>query len=129
MMSSHFALPREGHLDRVYHIFAYLKSHHNAEVVFNPTEPYIDESLFDRKDWSTSEMSGKGTEELPADMPVARGQGFITRAYVDANHASETNTRRSRTGFMVFLNGAPIHTVSKKQTGVETSSLDPNSLQ
>ncbi len=45
------------------------------------------------------------------------------RAYVDADHASETITRRSRTGFMVFLNGAPIHTVSRKQTGVETSSF------
>ena len=123
MMSSHLALPREGHLDRVYHIFAYLKSHHNAEVVYDPTEPFIDESLFERKDWSTSEMSGKGSEELPDTMPMPRGQGFVMRAYVDADHASETITRRSRTGYMVFLNGAPIHTVSKKQTSVETSSF------
>jgi hypothetical protein len=95
-----------------------LKSHHNAEVVFDPTEPYIDEALFDRKDWST------GTEELlPADMKMAHGQGFITQAYVDADHASETITQQSRTGFMVFLNSTPIHTISKKQTGIETSSF------
>jgi hypothetical protein len=113
----------------MYHMFAYLKSHHNAEVIFNPTEPYIDKSLCDCKDWSTSEMSGKGTKELPADMPMARGQGFITQAYVDAKHALETITQRSQTGFMVFLNGAPIHhTVSKKQA-LRQARLDLNSLQ
>ena len=36
MMSSHLALPREGHLSEVYHIFTYLKKHHNAEMVFDP---------------------------------------------------------------------------------------------
>ena len=29
MMSSHLVMPREGHLAQVYHIFAYLKKHHN----------------------------------------------------------------------------------------------------
>ena len=29
MMSSHLALPREGHLEQVLHIFAYLKKYHN----------------------------------------------------------------------------------------------------
>jgi Reverse transcriptase (RNA-dependent DNA polymerase) len=124
MMSSHLALPRQGHLDRLYHIFAFLKSHHNAEVVYDPSVPIIDESLFDRKDWSTSEMSGiPQGEELPPNAPRPRGIGFIMRAYVDADHASETVTRKSRTGFVVFLNNSPIHTVSKKQTGVETSSF------
>ena len=123
MMSSHLALPREGHLDRLYHIFAFLKSHHNAEVVYDPSEPIIDESLFTRKDWSASEMSGMQGEELPPNAPRPRGIGFIMRAYVDADHASETVTRKSRTGFVVFLNNSPIHTVSKKQTGVETSSF------
>ena len=28
MMSSHLALPREGHLEHVLHIFAYLKKYH-----------------------------------------------------------------------------------------------------
>lgn len=37
MMSSHLALPRKGHLEEVLHIFAYLKKHHNAEMVFDPT--------------------------------------------------------------------------------------------
>eukprot|EP00980_Cylindrotheca_fusiformis_P026859 scaffold17702_cov118-Cylindrotheca_fusiformis.AAC.1 len=44
------------------------------------------------------------------------------RAFVDADHASDSMTRRSRTGFLVYLNSAPIYWLSKKQTCVETSS-------
>ena len=45
------------------------------------------------------------------------------RAYVDADHATDTTTRKSRSGFLVFLNNAPIYWMSKKQTSVETSSF------
>ena len=88
MMSSHLALPREGHLLRLYHIFAYLKKHHNAEMVFDPTEPVIDMALFERKDWTTSEMSQCLQEILPENLPRARGLGFTIRAFVDADHAT-----------------------------------------
>ena len=36
MMSSHMALPRVGHLDQLFHMFAYLKRNHNTELVFDP---------------------------------------------------------------------------------------------
>ena len=39
MMSSHLALPREGHLEQVLHIFAYLKKYHNTELVYDPSDP------------------------------------------------------------------------------------------
>jgi len=52
-----------------------------------------------------------------------RGIGFIMRAFVDADHAGDSITRRSRTGFLIFLNMAPIYWLSKKQTSVETSSF------
>ena len=45
------------------------------------------------------------------------------RVYVDADHAGETLTRRSRTGYIVFLNNAPIYWYSKKQTSCETSTF------
>jgi hypothetical protein len=42
---------------------------------------------------------------------------------VDADHATGNITRRSRTGFLVYLNNAPVYWFSKKQTSVETSSF------
>lgn len=123
MMSSHLALPRQGHLRELYHIFAYLKEHHNAELVFDPSEPDIDQSLFERKDWTTSEMSHDTKEELPTNMPEPRGFGFTLKAFVDADHATDSMTRKSRSGFLVYLNSAPVYWMSRKQTSVETSSF------
>ena len=56
-------------------------------------------------------------------MPELRGLGFIMPAKVDADHASDMMTRRSRTGFLVYLNCAPIYWWSKKQNSVESSSF------
>jgi hypothetical protein len=123
LLSSHLALPRKGHLDAVFHILGYLDKHHNAEMVFDPSDPTIDMEIFNRKDWSTSESGLDLVEELPYNMPEARGFGFTMRAYVDADHATDSITRRSRTGFLVYLNSAPIYWTSKKQISVETSSF------
>jgi hypothetical protein len=56
-------------------------------------------------------------------MPEPRGQGFVIRAKVDADHASDSVTRRSRTGFLVWINSCLVYFLSKKQTSVETSSF------
>jgi hypothetical protein len=121
MMSSHLALPRVGHLTAVYNIFGYLKGHHNSEMVFDPTKPDIDHAAFERRDWTTSEIGLNMSEVLPANMPNSLGFGFTMRAFVGADHATDSLTRKSRSGFLIFLNSAPIYWYLKKQTSVETS--------
>jgi len=124
MMSSHLAMPRAGHLKEVLHIFAYLKKHHNSEMVFDPTPVQFDRSLFERQDWSFSQYGCEEmVEELPDGMPVPLGQSMTMRVYVDSDHAGDMLTRRSRTGYVVLLNGAPIYWNSKKQTSCETSTF------
>jgi len=124
MMSSHLALPREGHIEQVFQMFTYLKKYHNTEMVFDPSDPVINESDFELRDWTSSEFGHiQGKEVLPPNMPEPRGLGFVMRAKVDADHASDTVTRRSRTGFLVYLNCALVYWSSKKQTSVESSSF------
>jgi hypothetical protein len=104
MLSSHLALPREGHLDQVFHIFAYLmRKYHNTELVFDPSDPCVNEAGFELKDWTSNEFGHlQGDEELPPNMPQPRGLGFIMMSTkVNADHASDTVTRQSRTGFLV----------------------------
>ena len=94
MMSSHLALPREGHLEQVLLIFAYLKKCHNTELVYDPSDPVVDENDFKRRDWASSEFGHvEGKEEFSANMPEPSGHGFIMRAKVDADHASDTVSR------------------------------------
>ena len=124
MMSSHLALPRKGHMEQVMQIFGYLKKYHNAELVFDPSDPTINEQDFEKRDWTSSEFGHvEDKEELPPNMPEPRGMGFTIVAKVDADHASDTVTRRSRTGILVYLNCSLVHWWSKKQTSIESSSF------
>ena len=52
MLSSHVALPKRGHLDALFHLFAYLKIHHNSEIVFDLSEPDLGMADFLKEDWS-----------------------------------------------------------------------------
>ena len=80
ILSSQLALPREGHLEQVFHMFAHLKKYHNAELVFDPTVPEIDIAKFEERDWSSSEFGHiQGQEVLPSTMPEPRGLGLLSR--------------------------------------------------
>ena len=119
MMASHVAMPREGHLDNIFHMFAYLKIKHNSRMVFDPSYPTIDMTSFKECDWK---HFYKGAEEaIPDNAPEPRGKDVDVRCFVDADHAGDTVSRRSRTGFFIFINMAPVIFHSKKQTTIETS--------
>ena len=95
-------------------------------MVFDLNDVDLDRALFPRKDWYYSIYTQDYTklvEELPPNMPKPRGNGMTMRVYVDSDHAGDKVTRRSGTGFIIFLNAAPIYCSSKKQTSCETSSL------
>ena len=47
MMSSHLTMPRKGHLDHVLHIFAYLRKYHNTESVYDPSDPVVEQDVFE----------------------------------------------------------------------------------
>ena len=124
MLSSCMALPRYEHLEQLYNMFAYLKRHNNTEVVYDPSEPVINMEDFSREDWTDSVYATEGavlSEPVPSDSPESRGAGFVMRLYVNADHACDCVTRRSRTGFLVYVQNTLVYTFSKKQPGVETS--------
>jgi len=121
-LASMMALPREGHLNAAFPMFAFLKSKHNAVMVFDPSEPEINESEFQREDWSATPY-GKFMEHIPHNSPEPLGIEFTMKAFVDSDHAGDFIARRSRTGFIIFLNSAPIYWYSKKQGSCETSTF------
>ena len=122
MLASMMALPREGHLEQAFHMFAYLKNKHNAEMVLDPSIPNADDGEFPKHDWSHAPYSSK-RESIPGNLPEPRGYGFNIVANVDSDHAGDSITRRSRTGFIAHCNNAPMHWHSKKQGGIKTSSF------
>jgi hypothetical protein len=121
MLSTFLCMPREGNLDAVYHLFAYLSLYHNARVVFEPTYPDVDMRAFIKNDWKP--MYGDAKEAIPPNAPVTRGKAIDLRLFVDSDHAGEHFTRRSRTGFVIYLNTAPTVWFSKRQPTVESSAF------
>jgi len=122
-LSQHQALPRRGHLEALYHIFAYLKKHENgARIVFDPKTPDIDERVFNSNaDWR--DFYGDVQEEMPPNMPEPKGKSVTISCFVDANHAGNVITRRSHTGIIVYVQNVPIIWFSKRQNTVEASSF------
>jgi len=119
-LSSCLALPREGHLEAMFQVYGYLKAHHNARLVFDPTYPLIRMSDFNtNRDWTEFYKDAK--EDIPDNAPEPRGRSPDIVYFGDADHAGDRKTRRSRTGYIIFLNNAPIIWFSKRQTTVETS--------
>jgi hypothetical protein len=57
-------------------------------MVFDPSNPVVEDVAFEGKDWTSSEFGHiTGNEEMPTIMPQPRGRGFVIRGKVDANHA------------------------------------------
>jgi hypothetical protein len=105
-LSNHFLFPREGHLEAVFHVFAYMGLHHNARAAFDPTYPSVDTGTFIKTDWKS--MYGDVKEMIPSDAPVSRIKEVDLRLFVDSDHDGEQFTRHSRTGFFIYLNMLPI---------------------
>jgi hypothetical protein len=100
-------------------VFAYLGLYHNARVLFDPTYHSIDMGTFIKTDWKS--MYGDAKEIIPSDDPFPRGKEVDLRLFVDYDHAGVKFTRRSRTGFDIYLNTVPIVWFYKCQTTVESS--------
>jgi hypothetical protein len=119
-MSAHLALPREGHLEQVIHMFGYLKKNPKRKIAFDYEHPRFKESRFSVYDWQDWY---KGTKEaIPPNMPVPKGNEVSTSCFVDADLAGNVTTRRSQTGVLLFVNKAPIMWYSKRQNSIETST-------
>jgi hypothetical protein len=118
ILSTHLLLPHEVHLKGVFHVFAYLGIHENVRVVFYPTYPSVEMGVFIKTDWKY--MYGDVKEMIPSDAPITLGKEVDLRLFIDSDHAGEQFTRRSRTGFVIYLNIAPIVWFPKSQPTLES---------
>jgi hypothetical protein len=87
--------------------------------VFDPNLPTDDMGAFIKTDWKS--MYGDVKKLVHSDAPVPRGKEVDFRLFVDSDHAGENFIRLSRTGFVIYLNMAPIAWFSKRRPTVESS--------
>lgn len=123
LLSSYQAVPRQGHMEQVLHIFAYLKKKGKLSLYMDPRLPNIDytDSTSNKDAFKMHYRDAK--EEKPARAPTPRGKPVNMLAFVDASHGGNKKTRRSYTGYIIFIQNAPILWYSKAQNTVETSAF------
>lgn len=123
LFSQYSANPREGHLEQLLHIFAFLRKHPKLTLYLSPQMPLMNFGDFQTRKEDFHEIYRDAEEPMPHRMPTPRGRDFVMTAYVDASHGANKVTRRSHTGYVIFLNRSPILWYSKRQQTVETSTF------
>ena len=116
--SSFLVMPRRGHLVNTLHGMSCLKIKHNSMLVLDPTYPDIEIDHF-QTEHDRAPFYGDVEEALPPNAPKPLGKHVNLRMFVDSDHAGEKADRRSRTGFLIYVNMALIQWYSKKKGTVE----------
>jgi hypothetical protein len=110
-------------MEQVMHIFSFLKRKPKLLIYLDPSLPGVDYGDFKTKRSDFAEQYRDAEEPMPHDMPRPRGRPVTTTMFVDASHAANKKTRRSHSGFLLFVNRAPIFWFSKRQQTVESSTF------
>ena len=72
-------------------------------LILDPTYPVINYCDFrDKEDWKA--FYGDVEEALSPNAPKPHGKSVVIRMFVDSDRAGDNKDRRSRTGFIVYVN-------------------------
>ena len=130
ILSQYLAQPRVGHLQQALNIFYYLKHHDRSWMILDPTKLDVEwqprsqgEIHPQERAIAMKELYPDAAEQLPHNIPEARGVSVDINVFVDADHAGNKVTRRSHTGIIIMVNMAPVMWYSKRQNTVETSTF------
>ena len=118
-LASQMAMPREGHMEAVFHVFAYLKARHNLCMVFDPTYLSIDKTKLQEHEWKC--LYGDVKEAIQNNCPKPLGREVDISMFVDSNYTRDDTKRRSRTVYFIYMNLALVNWLSKNQATIETS--------
>jgi hypothetical protein len=121
-LARYASMPREGHMKSCLRIFCYLKYHTKGRIMFDPSDPNYDNIDFGTQDWT--DLYPDAAESISEKTPVSKNaKPLKLTVIVDASHASDLVTRRSVTGYLLFVGITPIvKWYSKRQNTVESSS-------
>jgi len=87
LMAQYLSQPHQVHLQQVFHMFAYLKSHSRSRIILDDTEPY----QFIKADWSSFYPDVK--EAILSNALEPLGNPILVSCFVDADHAGNRVTR------------------------------------
>jgi hypothetical protein len=121
-LSSFRAMPRQGHLDRIKRVYAYLCKFRHGTIRYRTEMPDVSDYEFPQRDWHDTPFYDS-KEEYPTNLPTPRGNPVLMTTFVDANLGHDKISGKSCSGVLHFLNKTPIDWFSKKQGTVESATF------
>ena len=104
-------------MEAVLHIVGYQMLRHNSRIMFDPSYHNIDQSNFWECNWT--DFCVDAVEAIPPSAKLSREKEVDLCMFVDGDHAGNKRTRRSRTGFMIYMDVLLIDWYSKKQSTID----------
>ena len=123
VMSQYSASPQLGHLEDFYHIFECLRKHEMSKVLFDPSQPNVDQSAFVSGTMNWKDLHGEIKQELPPGMTDTLGNNTHKTCFIDDNHSGNIVTWNSHTGALIYVMNALIVWLSKKQNNFQISTF------
>ena len=114
--------PRIGHVERLKKIIRYLANLPHGSLRFRLHEPDYSNLPHKEYDWQRTVYAG-AKEEIPHDIPEAKGKHVTTTTYVDANLHYDQVTGRAVTASLHLVNATPSHWHTKRQATVESATF------
>ena len=100
-------------------MFDFLKGKHNSLMVFDPSEPDIDLSNVLGQIFQKVHMANVRKKYHPINLKIGQFS-WPWGIFFYSDHPGNTIILISRTGFIIFLDNAPIYWFSKKHTSIDT---------
>ena len=119
-MSRFRSSPRQGHLERLKRVYAYMRNYKKTAIKFNTEIPDYSQYKIENPEWG--HVYHPCREEIPEDIPKAYGEPVRLTTFVDANLLHDKVTGRSASGMIHLVNKTPIDWFSKRQNTVETAT-------
>ena len=123
LLSQYQAGPREGHMEQVMRILGYLQANQKFSLYLDPRTMNLNHDQVRSNATEFRAIYRDAKEVIPPRMPKPRGREVDTRVFVDASHAANRQTRQSHTGYVIFVQSAPIMWFSKRQNTIEASTF------
>mgnify|MGYP003449427917 FL=1 len=123
MVMSRFRVePRVGHLERLQHVYGYLRKHPDAKIRFRTHYPENDQ-MFNVTDanWMHS-VYGERDVETYTGLPAPKGKMARITTFIDSGLHHCRVTGKASTGMIQFVNQTPVDWGAWKQSTVESST-------
>ena len=86
------------------HVLAHVGQKYNFRLVYDPSNPETDHSVFKESDYSKFYRDAK--EAIPVSAPELHGKEVDICMFVDSDHAGDKVSHRSRSSFLIYVNTA-----------------------